>query len=172
MLYYPCFYCLVICIIKDKTYGQAHLYTLFRYIHIFEITASLLFLNGYFMLFIYSGVPLYLPTKENYNQRLQGSKQMTINQLKTSGTETQHWAINTPSPVTAYSASASAGFHQDCPESSYLPVAPQMGGSFSKKPRQHILFLSLRTWLSQALSPVFREVKCVQLPLTHPLQDF
>lgn len=52
------------------------------------------------MLVIYSGLPLYLPTKENNKQRLYGSRQKTINQLKTSGTETQHWAINSLSPVT------------------------------------------------------------------------
>lgn len=97
---------------------------------------------------------------------------MTINQSKSSGTETQHWAINSLSPVTGYFCKCLIRFSSGLAEGSHLSVEPKMERSFSMKPRQYLLFLYLRTQLSQVLSLVFCDVKCAQLLLTHPLQDF
>lgn len=69
-------------------------------IFLFSKKACWLFLNGCFILIIYSGVPLYLPTEEKYKQRLYGNRQNAINESKPSGTKTPNWERYSLYPVT------------------------------------------------------------------------
>lgn len=110
---------------------------------------------------MYSGVPLYLPTKENNKQRLYGSRQMTINQSKTSGTEIQHWAINSLSPVTAYFCKCLSRFSSGLAWELLSACSSTNGGSFSTKPRQHLLFLYLRTRNLAKCYPRYSEMSSV-----------